>query len=172
VFSSHTPDHDYFYTPAATPIVRSYYLEAGGGRRASSPAGALPFGVAVSALPWSQRSFKGYETFSELLRASALASPRKYALEVASVGGAKPAAGPESSILIVHLPEKARLWVEGKPIPLWGPTCSFRSPPLAPGGHYRYTLRADWIEAGRWVSQTRTILVEGGSIEAVYLQSR
>ena len=61
-------------------------------------------------------------------------------------------------------------WVEGIRTRSTGRTRYFQSPPLLPGRKYNYRIRAAWIEDGHWVSQTRMVPVEAGTIQAIYLR--
>jgi uncharacterized protein (TIGR03000 family) len=155
--SSYFPDNDFYFPGEETwPTV-------------SPPAGDSLFGVPARVLPWNQVGFKEYPPFSvppEWLPSL----PRKYALEVTQVPLESPAARADTAMLIVHLPEPAMLWVEGRPIPLRGQTSYFRSPPLNPAKKYIYTVRAAWFEEGQWVSLTREVPVTAGLIQALYLR--
>ncbi len=133
----------------------------------AAPAGATLRGVPLAALPWNRAGFEGYD---EPARAAggAAAQAEKYSLEAAAVPRAA-AAGGNVVLLIANLPEDAELWVEGQRTRSQGTARSFQSPPLAPGGIYRYALRAVWREDGRWVSQTREVTVQAGRAHAVYL---
>lgn len=142
---------DYFY-PRYQPAPR--------------PAGAVR-GVPATALPWNRVGFAGYDESAQVAGGVRRAA-EKYSLESAAVPHAGAAAG-DRVLLIAHLPEDAELWVEGQRTSSQGRTRSFESPPLAPGGTYRYALRAVWREDGRWVSQDREVTVSPGLAHAVYL---
>jgi uncharacterized protein (TIGR03000 family) len=71
--------------------------------------------------------------------------------------------------VLAHLPEHARLWVEGRPTRQRGRLREFRSPPLQPGHRYTYTARVAWFEAGHWVSQTQTVPVWAGVTTCLFL---
>jgi uncharacterized protein (TIGR03000 family) len=71
--------------------------------------------------------------------------------------------------VIAHLPEHARLWVEGRPTRQRGRLREFRSPPLQPDHRYTYTARVAWFEAGHWVSQTQTVPVWAGVTTCLFL---
>src|SRR5579871_2558592 len=45
---------------------------------------------------------------------------------------------------------------------------SFRSLPLTPGRKYHYMAQAVWLEAGRWVGQSRKVLAQAGLFQSVY----
>lgn len=168
-----SPDNDFYLTPtrALLAVSRSYYY-AGGSLGQPAPPPATPLPVGVAALPWNQGGFKDYDELAELPRKTSHSLPRKYTLEAVPLTQGPPVAQPEAALLVVHLPEHALFWVEGKRIHLGGTTRSFPTPLLRPGGRYSYLLHARWLEDGQWVSQTRTVPVQAGLIEAVYLRSR
>jgi uncharacterized protein (TIGR03000 family) len=162
---SYFPDSDAYwpaYVSAATGVGRFYYSG-----EESQP--SLPLGAA---LPWNRPGFKGYNEVPEQVQDASLGPPRKYTLEATPLLPEAPAGRPAVAMLVAHLPEHALLWVEGKRMRFAEPTHSFRSPPLAPGKKYTYTVRAAWIEEGRWVSQTLSVPVRAGSIQAIYLVSK
>lgn len=170
-----SPDHDFDLSPsrALLAVSRSYYYAGGGfGQPAPTLAAGLPVEVRAIVLPWNQRGFKDYDALAEAPQVSSRALRRKYTFEAVPLAQRSPVAKPEAALLVVHLPEHSLFWVEGKRVRLVGPTRSLRSPPLSPGGRYSYRLRADWLEDGQWVSQTRTVPIRAGLIEAVYLRSR
>lgn len=169
-----SPDNDYYPSPAraTVPVTRSYYYAGGDlDRTAPPPAAPLPLGVGVAALPWNQEGFKEYEALAEVPQELSRSLPRKYTLEAVPLARGAPIVSTAAAVLVVHLPEYALLWVEGKRIRLGGPTNSLASPPLSPAGRYRYTVRAAWLEDGQWVSQTRKVPVQAGLVQAIYLRS-
>jgi uncharacterized protein (TIGR03000 family) len=92
----------------------------------------------------------------------------KYTLE-ASLLPQRPRGAAERVVLVVHLPADARLWVEGQPVRLTGDDAVFHSPALAAGRRYVYALEAAWREDGKWVGQTRRVVVQAGRAYAVSL---
>ena len=171
---SYFPDHDFYYSSfflAPTFVARS----DDNARSASAlsdfplslPSG-LPINVRASALPWNQVGFKGYDNPQGIARNPTL----RFSLVTTPLPPATLKESTESALLIAHLPEHAVFWVEGARTRSTGRTRFFQSPPLLPGRKYQYRLRAAWIENGEWVSQSQTIPVQAGVIQAVYLQSR
>jgi uncharacterized protein (TIGR03000 family) len=66
-------------------------------------------------------------------------------------------------VLEVHLPTPdAQLWVEGQKTNHSGTWRWFISPPLVPGDHYLYDVRASWHENGQEVTQNRQVPVRAG----------
>jgi uncharacterized protein (TIGR03000 family) len=158
---SYFPDND-----AAYP---SFY-PGGQARRPLPAAGQAPYRVLPADLPWNRADFEDYNEPPTLPRDASVIQPKKYLLTAMPLLPA-PAAEPfENAILIAHLPEHAVLWVEGTRTRSMGRTRYFQSPPLLPGRKYNYRVSAAWIEDGRWVSQTRMVLVQAGLIQAIYLR--
>jgi uncharacterized protein (TIGR03000 family) len=165
--SSYSPDNDfegYRVSPSGEP------------QNPDSPtttAGRMPLlDMMVEAFPWNQVDFVDYHETIQVPKTTAMSVPKKYTLEAATLRPQPRDARTESAGLIAHLPEHALLWVEGSPTRLTGKTRIFRSPPLRPDRKYSYRVRAVWIEDGHWVSETRTVPVRAGGIEAVYLLHR
>jgi uncharacterized protein (TIGR03000 family) len=147
---SYYPDNDF-----------SYPADLGGG----APASALQ-----PVLPWNQPGFAEYRATPSVAWDSAPASPANYSLELTPLPYKTRVSQPSAAVLIAHLPEQSRLWVEDIRIPLTGRTNYFRSPLLIPGRKYNYTVRASWIEEGRWVRQTRIVPIRAGLTQTVYLE--
>ncbi len=157
-----SPDNDSRY--------RSRSSESESGSPASPDSGPRQ-GSSTAILPWNQASFKEYEESPvSLSDSSPLAAAEKYSLEVTSLPQAPAAASTERATLIVHLPERAMLWVDERRSALQGPTSYFQSPVLTPGEKYSYTVRVAWSEDGRKVSQVRKVPVEAGVVQAIYLR--
>jgi len=172
------PDNDFYYPiheQAPTSIARSYYYYYAGGQAGSSVSsatGQMPLGISAAVFPWNQAGFKDYRDLPETARNTAPFSPRKYSLEAIPVSQQSPVSLAAVAALVVHLPEHALFWVEGVPTRSTGRTRYFESPPLRPGRKYSYSVRAAWIEDGRWVSQSRNVPVRAGMIQAIYLHAK
>jgi uncharacterized protein (TIGR03000 family) len=159
--SSYFPDNDADYPlflaggmpepPPSSSAMRSYYL---------SPTN----------LPWNQIGFQDYDEPQGMPQDASPAAPTKYALEATALSPEIAAARPRSALLIARLPEHAVFWVEGTRTQTTGQTRYFQSPQLTAGRKYGYTVRAAWIENGRWVSQTRMVPVQAGMIQAIFLR--
>ncbi|MHB1423407.1 MAG: TIGR03000 domain-containing protein [Gemmataceae bacterium] len=167
-------------TPAAPKLPRDYFPDSdfsylsipsrNPGDIASSASARTLYGVSTTDLPWNRTGFKDYDEPLRIPRDTSFSKPKKYTLEVSILSPAAPAEQPETAMLIAHLPETAVFWVEGTPTRSTGRTRYFRSPPLLSGRKYKYTVRVAWIEDSQWVSQTQTIPVQAGLIQAIYLQ--
>ena len=171
------PDNDFYYplsNQAAAFLDRSYYYYAGGrfGQPAPSPAGQMPLSISAAVFPWNQPGFSEYRDFPEPAPNMPFSSPRKYSLVAVALSQSSPASVGPGAVLVAHLPEHALFWVEEVRTRSTGRTRYFNSPPLRPGREYSYTVRAAWIEDGRWVSQPQRIAVQAGMIQAIYLRSR
>ncbi len=64
--------------------------------------------------------------------------------------------------VVVNLPADARLYVEKHLMTLTGTTRAFRTPDLAPGSKYNYTIRMEVERSGKMIEKTETITVEPG----------
>jgi uncharacterized protein (TIGR03000 family) len=146
-----------------------YPEEVLGWPRLEASPGLQRYGIPAAALPWNQASFEGYDEPQPSPREPAFPAPLKYSLRIDSLpqAGWVPA---RNVVLVVFLPQGAALWVEGRPTPVTGTVQALESPPLLRSGAYRYTLRAAWLEGGRWVSQTRDVTVHPGKAYALHLQ--
>ena len=69
---------------------------------------------------------------------------------------------PAPAILVVSLPAKARLTIDGTRTSSKSALRSFITPKLTPGVVYSYTLTATWTLNGRQVSTTRHVKIEAG----------
>ena len=74
---------------------------------------------------------------------------------------------PDTALVVAHLPEDARIWFQDRPTKQTGTLRRFVSPPLTPGKGYTYTVRVEWPEDGRWVSQAHTFLVRAGDVHCI-----
>jgi uncharacterized protein (TIGR03000 family) len=73
-----------------------------------------------------------------------------------------PTADQEPATVILSVPADAEVWFDGAATSQEGTERTFRTPPLAKGGHYHYTLRARWTEDGKPVDESRTVSVRAG----------
>jgi uncharacterized protein (TIGR03000 family) len=67
-----------------------------------------------------------------------------------------------SARLEVLVPGDAMVWFNDWKSKSTGPVRQFLSPSLTPGHKYAYTVRAQWEENGRPVTQTREVVVSAG----------
>ncbi len=160
--SSYYPDNDDVYP--------SFY-SSGEPKRPRIPLpGGLPYSVLPADLPWNQGDFEDYSEPLTIPRDPTPRQPRKYQLTATPLVPPAATERPQSVILIAHLPEHAVFWVEGTRTRSLGRDRSYQSPPLPAGTKYNYRISAAWIEDGNWVSQTRLVPVQAGSIKAIYLR--
>jgi uncharacterized protein (TIGR03000 family) len=95
-------------------------------------------------------------------------------------GGSKPAGTPGAAasegaaapaILVIDLPEDARLTVQGAAMTARGPRRRLISPALEPGRDYLYTLQGEFSHNGQTRTVTRDVVVRAGEETAVDLNS-
>jgi uncharacterized protein (TIGR03000 family) len=67
-----------------------------------------------------------------------------------------------SAQIPVRLPANAQLWVDDQQSPLTGPNRILVTPPLEQGKTYSYTLKAQWDDNGRPVTQERKVSFQAG----------
>ncbi len=72
--------------------------------------------------------------------------------------------------IIVHLPAKAKLIVDGKPTTSTSTTRRFVSPPLEKGHSYHYVFKAEMDREGQTVATTKRVDVTAGNTEEIYLK--
>lgn len=93
-----------------------------------------------------------------ILGGGALAAAVAVLLSPALPGGE----GDRPAVVIVHLPEKAKLFVESAECPLKSAVRSFKTPPLKADKSYEYTLRVEITHDGRPVGATATAVLTAG----------
>jgi uncharacterized protein (TIGR03000 family) len=71
-------------------------------------------------------------------------------------------AAPSDAILVVHLPEDARLTVDDEATTSTSDVRMFRTPELKDGKVYHYTLRAAITRAGKTQTVTRSVSIRRG----------
>jgi uncharacterized protein (TIGR03000 family) len=74
--------------------------------------------------------------------------------------------------LVAHVPEHARIFVGGEGTSSTGKLRMFQTPPLTPGKKYVESVRVDWVEDGKWMSQKHNFPVSAGGIYCVYLMKK
>ena len=65
--------------------------------------------------------------------------------------------------LTLRVPADAAVYVNDLPTTSTGAVRTYTSPPLLPGLTYTYTVRARWLENGRFVTQTRDVVISAGA---------
>jgi uncharacterized protein (TIGR03000 family) len=80
-----------------------------------------------------------------------------------------PAESDTNARLTVAAPANAEIWVGHSKTTSTGPVREYQSPPLAPGKHYTYDLKARWTENGHEVTQTQTVdVIAGGHVSVAF----
>jgi uncharacterized protein (TIGR03000 family) len=69
----------------------------------------------------------------------------------------------DNAVLIaVRVPDSAVIWFDGDKRTETGSLREFVTPPLPPGQRYTYEIKAQWVENGREVLQTRKVDIYAG----------
>jgi uncharacterized protein (TIGR03000 family) len=101
--------------------------------------------------------------------ATATAAPQKYAITIDLLPHKPQGIDPNIRVLMVHLPEDAKIWFNDHPTTTKGRVRYYELPPLTPGKEYYYTVRIVWHENGQWVSKTARALIGAGQMHCIYL---
>jgi len=122
--------------------------------------------------PWNVQGYQGYNESRTAPTppppaAAAYPAPVKYTITITRVPEEKPEGDPGAAHMMAHLPENARIWFEGTPTTQQGGIRYFVSPPLAPDTRHAYAVRIDWVEDGKWVSQTQRFPVRAGEMQCI-----
>jgi uncharacterized protein (TIGR03000 family) len=83
--------------------------------------------------------------------------------------GKKADPDPQPATIVVHLPEDARLFVDGKLTHSRSGRRRFSTPPLEPGRDFHYTLRAQAERDGRPATISKEVTVRAGKTTTVTL---
>jgi uncharacterized protein (TIGR03000 family) len=120
--------------------------------------------------PWYAPGYRGYKEPRPVTRPSnPPVQPQKYWLYVSTLP-VKDTKKPNVAELLVHVPDNAEVWLQDIKMPNKGSHHRrFVSPPLNPAMNYIYSVRVNWIEDGKWVSQTHHFAVVAGTIHCIYL---
>lgn len=120
---------------------------------------------------WNYSGYQGYResaSAQRLIDPSAMAvAPVKYQLYTQALP--MPSGDRNVALVMAHVPENAEVFFEGTPTNSKGDTRHFRSVPLTPGYQYSYTVRVDWVEEGKKVTQTHDLIVKPGESACFYL---
>jgi uncharacterized protein (TIGR03000 family) len=117
--------------------------------------------------PWNRPGYRGYnEPPIAQPPSGPAASPQRYTVQV-TVLLQKNQDDSNTALVVAHLPEEAQIWFEDEPTQQRGNLRQFVSPPLVPGKKYTCTVRVQWPEDGRWVSQVHTFPVHAGDIHCI-----
>jgi len=122
--------------------------------------------------PWQAHDYQGYDEpryVEQPLDFNATpATPVKYEFSITTMPDIN-AENPNIAKIVAHVPENAAIWFDGNPTTSTGKLRTFRSPALDRGRPYSYTVRIDWIEDGKQVSQTHVFPVKAAGIYGLYL---
>ena len=66
------------------------------------------------------------------------------------------------AVILVSLPENAKLTIDGNATTSTSSQRTFISPPLPQGEQFQYTLRAEVVREGRTITETHLVNVRGG----------
>jgi uncharacterized protein (TIGR03000 family) len=72
------------------------------------------------------------------------------------------------ALIVVKVPEAAKVFIGGQPTTSTGETRTFVSPPL-PDGEYHYTVRAELLQDGRRIATGKEVTVRAGQSSEVTL---
>jgi hypothetical protein len=91
------------------------------------------------------------------------------AVNVAVFGPAKVTAPADVAAVMAHLPPGADMWIQDVPVVSdeSRPVSEITFPTLEKGATYNFTVRARWVEDGKWVTQTHTFPIRAGEIHCV-----
>ncbi len=155
------------------PFVKKAVLAAVGLFLATAPVLAgegMKTAPRSSYYPWYAPGYRGYKEPQPITRPSnPPALPQKYWLYVSTLP-VKNTKKPRVAEVLVHVPANAEVWLQDVKMPhKGGHHRRFVSPPLDPTMNYVYSVRVNWIEDGKWVSQTHHFAVVADTIHCVYL---
>jgi uncharacterized protein (TIGR03000 family) len=159
--------HPYTYSYSAYPYVYGYPYGYGFGY--GYPYAYGYYGYPSRYLNYSYPSYyysyptghyvDGYSVNSNVLYDNDAPAPREYVVSRPVTDVAR---------MEVRLPDPdGRIWVEGKQMTSTGAVRQFRSPQLDPAKQYTYTLRAEWHENGKLISEEREVKVQANSLAVV-----
>jgi uncharacterized protein (TIGR03000 family) len=123
--------------------------------------------------PWHQKGYQGYNESPNAARptnpAAAPVAPTKYTVVITILPSKKTDESANSATIMAHVPDNAQVYFDEQPTRSTGMERTYLSPPLAPGKTYTYTVRVDWVEDGKKVTQTHEFDVQPGMLHCVYL---
>lgn len=128
---------------------------------------------APSVPPWERSSYHPYREPQQVVRQvvphseQAHPEPERYTVVITPLKDPHKLDDANAVHLVAHVPENAKVWIEGNPTTQTGAMRDFVSPPLTPGKNYLYTIRVDWMEGTKPVSQTNKVLVRAGEIHCL-----
>jgi uncharacterized protein (TIGR03000 family) len=122
--------------------------------------------------PWNMRGYQGYPVPAPPSKprnpTAAPVPPTQYRVTVTAAPRPKTDEYAMRVLLVAHLPEEAQLYIGDQLTTSAGNDRRFVSPPLA-AGKYVYSVRVDWVEEGKTVTQSHDFTVQPGMIHCIYL---
>jgi uncharacterized protein (TIGR03000 family) len=122
--------------------------------------------------PWNQKGYQGYNepphATTPVNPAAAPVAPTKYRLIVTIVPPQNTDESSTTATIMAHLPENALVFFGDHLTTSTGMLRMYESPPLG-SGNYSYTVRVNWVEEGKKVTQTQHFKVRPGMIHCIYL---
>jgi uncharacterized protein (TIGR03000 family) len=123
--------------------------------------------------PWYEKGYRAYNEPPQAARpanpAAAAVAPTKYTVVVTILPQAKTDESANVATMMAHVPENAQVFFDAQPTRSTGMERTYISPPLVPGKTYTYTVRVDWVEDGKKVTQTHEFDVRPGMVHCIYL---
>jgi uncharacterized protein (TIGR03000 family) len=119
---------------------------------------------------------KGYNDYHETVRPTQplptvfTAPAVKYTISVTPVPQKAGEVDADRVVLMAHVPEDARVWIEGDPTTSTGTERLYKSPRMTPGSEYHYAVRVAWAEDGHWVSKETIIPVTPGQMQCFFIR--
>jgi uncharacterized protein (TIGR03000 family) len=101
--------------------------------------------------------------------AAAPVAPTKYMVVITILPQQKLDEAANVATMMAHVPENAQVYFGDQPTRSTGMERTYVSPPLAPGKTYTYTVRVDWVEDGKTVTQTHQFDLRPGMLHCIYL---
>jgi uncharacterized protein (TIGR03000 family) len=124
-------------------------------------------------LPWYGRGYRAYDEPPPAARpvnpAAAPVAPTRYTVVITLLPQPNPGAATNVATMMAHVPEKAQVYFGDYLTKSTGMERTYVSPPLVPGKTYTYTVRVDWVEEGKKVTQAHEFDVLPGMIHCIYL---
>jgi uncharacterized protein (TIGR03000 family) len=144
-----------WYAPAYRGNFPYYSYWRAGYPRYSSWWGGYPYAYGLSSGVDLGSAYTAYPAYNPF----AITYPIYTTNEVVATPAATTTMPPEGDTLRLQVlvPPSAEVWINGAKMNQRGAQREFVSPPLTPGSHYAYSVRARWDENGQVIDQTREV---------------
>jgi uncharacterized protein (TIGR03000 family) len=123
--------------------------------------------------PWYEQGYRGYseppQAATPANATAAPVAPTKYTVVITLLPQQVTGESRNVATLMAHVPENGQVYFGDYLTTSTGTMRTYVSPPLAPGRSYTYTVRLDWVEEGKKVTQTHEFDVRPGMIHCIYL---